>query len=735
MKTRNRFFLTTVFAAFFIKGMAQVVTNDSISMDSLNLINLPEITIEEKRPLFSVEGEKTLYNVSEDPTVQAGTASDALQNAPGVHVDVEGNVTLRGASSVEIWINDSPSHLTKETLKTYLQTMPANAIDRIEVVSNPSARYATQADAVINIVLNAKVKRNEFVSFGLNAASVPYLMPWASYVWANEKWTFNAYASTYWNKSETRSVYDRTLYADDGSLSSRTQNTQLMASKDFGPFAYLDAACNIDSMNVFRVSANLNTGFSSTLNESHRKRNEYIYQPGFYEYDLRFQSDDNNYLAGFGSLYYLHKFDNNGHNVSAMVDGQLSSMGFTLFGDKDMVLPAVSHRRTRNFYDRGMPYISAQVNYNRPYSENGTLSFGILSHFDKDDHEFTWDTLSDGVYYPDYRHFYHDVSHGASQSAYLSLQHSFGKFTVQPGLRFTWNHVRVELPESPDGDLIRDYCNWLPSLHLSYRTQSMHNFKLSYTRRVSTPTGKQLTPHNLYDEENFSSGNPFLEPIFTHSLEANWTKYWDDFGSVGVSGYYKGKSNEINSINTSAYDGLYGTFVSYNHPVNVGRSYNAGGEVNVTYRPNAMFNLRLYGNLYDSYLETQYGDMQEKTISELWSYSLTLNLWTKLWNRLEVHCAARYASPVQFLFGQLDPSYAIDCGMRADFFDRRLSVFVNGNDIFHWVGYGRHEDNPSLSYQTESTYRSNFISAGFTLRFGKMELENEARQGSESAGQ
>ena len=118
-----------------------------------------EVVVKGERPLFAVDGEKTYYNTAEDPTVQTGTASDVLQNAPGVSVDVEGNVTLRGASSVEIWINNKPSHMNAENLKTYLQQMPANSIDHVEVITNPSARYGSKADGIINIVTTTKVMK------------------------------------------------------------------------------------------------------------------------------------------------------------------------------------------------------------------------------------------------------------------------------------------------------------------------------------------------------------------------------------------------------------------------------------------------------------------------------------------------------------------------------------------------------------------------------------------------
>ncbi|MBO4599403.1 MAG: TonB-dependent receptor, partial [Bacteroidales bacterium] len=129
---------------------------------------LKEVKVTASRPLYAMDGEKMIYNVADDPTIQTGTTSDALQNAPGVEVDIEGNITLRGVSSVEIWVNDKPSKLTEENLKTYLETLPANALDRIETITNPSAKYATSAEAVINIITSAYIKSNHFISFGVN---------------------------------------------------------------------------------------------------------------------------------------------------------------------------------------------------------------------------------------------------------------------------------------------------------------------------------------------------------------------------------------------------------------------------------------------------------------------------------------------------------------------------------------------------------------------------------------
>ena len=155
--------------------------------------SLNEIQITASRPIYSADGEKTLYNVDDDPSVQTGSASDALQNAPGVEVNAEGKISFRGGSNVEVWINDKPSHMDAESLKQYLKMMPAGNIKRIEVISNPSARYKTKG-SIINIVTNQQVTHNRMLSAGINASTSPMLSPWISYVWSDDRQSLNFYA-------------------------------------------------------------------------------------------------------------------------------------------------------------------------------------------------------------------------------------------------------------------------------------------------------------------------------------------------------------------------------------------------------------------------------------------------------------------------------------------------------------------------------------------------------------
>ena len=710
---------------------------------TIDTLLLEGITITAERPLFSVEGEKTLYQVSDDPTVQGGVASDAMQNAPGVSVDVEGNVTLRGASSVEIWINDQPSNLNKENLKAYLQTLPAHAIDRIEVITNPSARYATAADGIVNIVMNAKIKRNEFLCFGTNVSSQPYIMPWVSYVWKNEKWTVNAFVSTYFYHGAMDSQYKRSLYRkdEDGNLlqTSEITNTRHNEYRTYSPGGSLNITYEPDKRNVFSFYVNLWDSFGPSTTRQERERTEYLEQAGFYKYLIN-NTSRSNYLYLNSGLYYQHKFNEEGHNLSLRLNGDWSRNDMTLEDHTNHFSPTPREKIFTMDYLYSNAPVSAKVDYNLPYSKNGEFSMGLNGSWESERAKVVVDTLAGEVYVRDPFMSYRYLGKKQNLGGYVMVRHRFGDFTVQPGVSMMYYRTGIAYPDAPDYDFVKDNVGILPfdvmpSLHLSYRTKTMHNFKVSYAMKIKHPTAVQLSPFKQYDIEMFVTGNPYLEPIYTQNFEASWTKYWDDFGSVGLTGYYKGKKNDINTSYESGFDEHFGRTVFFTKPVNVGRSYTAGGEFNMMYRPSGMFNLRFYGNLYDSYLESDYGTSGTLKPSELWSYSLQLSVWAKLWNRLEIHASGRYSSPVQTLFQEVGANYSIDCGMRADFFNHKLSIFVNGYDLFGLKRYSNAYTNPVM--QGTSTMRTNstYICVGFTLRFGNVELENEAQTAGESGGQ
>ena len=721
---------------------------DDIDLGTIKMhegsIKLDEVVVTEKKPLFANEGEKTLYNVSEDPSIQTGTASDALQNAPGVEVDVEGNITLRGVSSVEIWINGKPSHLNEENLKTYIQQLPANAIKTIEVITNPSARYASKSDGgIINIVTEAKVQKNQFVSFGLRGSSRPDISPWVSYVYANEKISFNLYlnGNYRYNKRENNgysySFRDSDLNPGVLDTTTTTRYEGKSNDKNYGGGFYMNFQYNIDTMNNVSVWMGGWPNWSSSDSWQDYYRNEYRHS-GIERNHYYTDSDATGSFQGFnGGAEYQHLFNNKGHNITFSFNGGYwggsdnSTNARTYYLPNDSIQRLTGYRNNNNFGDFNY---DANIDYNIPYVDNGEIGLGVSYSHNPDTYHIVYDTLIDATNYTnDNLRTLDRVSWNDGFDAYLTVQHKFGNFVVKPGIRMEYDEVHCNM----DGYMIdhqtKSYLNWRPSIHFSYRTKSMHNFKLSYSRRITNPSARYLTNFIEYEQESVDLGNMNLKSVYTNSIEGGWTKYFNKFGSVGLSAYYRDSDGAVNSVTENYYDSVFfHRWVRATKPYNVDNSYNLGFEANVMYRPTGFFNMRLYANVYDSYYSTEFNN--KKVSSDMWSYSLRLNIWAKLWNKLEVHASGHYRSATQSLYAERKPSYSINCGLRADFFDKKMSVHLNVNDIFNWNKWDNNTSNPYYISYSSFKFNSRSISAGVTFRFGKMELERKARQGGEDSG-
>ncbi len=712
---------------------------------------LNEVTIAAERPIYAMEGEKLIYNVAEDPSIQTGTTEDALQNAPGVEVDVEGNITLRGVSSVEIWVNDKPSKLTEENLKTYLQTLPANAIARIETITNPSAKYATSAEAVINIVTSAHIKSNQFVSFGINGSNQPFVSPWISYMWKKEQLSINVFASGRY--SDRRNTSDHwALQRIDGEQEGEYINTwsdstsQIDKNRRYTGNVFLGINYEIDSTSEISFDGGgfYNRGFSDM---TRAQRQTYYYYPDdaspyseLFTDTTNTNSDDQSVFGHVG-VDYTKKFDNNGHNLRIGLNGTLSNNANEQWYNRfyDVYTDLDEHRY---LLSKAHSYGgNLDVRYNRPYNENGELSYGLRADhritnnaYDryKDQHRQVIDTLRT------YKLNEAETEVGAD----VNWTHRWDGFTLSTGLGLETERTNYAFSDTPFAD---DSAYWhihlRPSIHLTYRTESMHNWKLNYTLRTTGPSYSQVTRFRSYGENSYAVGNPNgLKDSYTHNVEAGWQKYFERFGNIGLEAYGRWSTNEISSLTDSEYDRFLDRVVSYSMPYNMGSSWRYGTSFNMTYRPTGFFNVRLYANLYNYGYHMEYDRQGVHQIDErdMWSWSVRVNAWAKIFNQLQLTASAFYNSPTLSLMSQRKARYSLNMGVRSDFFNRKLSVFVNVQDIFNWgakIGSGSENFNPYyLSNSTNKMLNSRYISAGVTFRFGKLELERSAKEGENEMG-
>ena len=736
----------------------KVTNNTNLGTLRINpgVTSIGEVTVAAERPLYAMDGEKLIYNVSEDPSIQTGTTEDALQNAPGVEVDVEGNITLRGVSSVEIWVNDKPSKLTEENLKTYLQTLPANAIARIETITNPSAKYATDAEAVINIVTSAHIKSNQFVSFGVNGSNQPFVSPWVSYMWKKEKLSINLFASgrysfrdnasNSWSQKRRDAATEGEYEVTWADTTSQTDN-----SRSYSGNVFMNIDYEIDTTSD--ISFDAGGFYNDNRNDMLRTESQtYYYLDSVPAYSQLFadqtrDNSDSRMIFGHAGVDYTKKFDNEGHNLRLGLNTRLNRNSTEEWYNRfyDVYTDLDEHRyMLTNTFGYGA---SLDARYNRPYSKDGELSYGLRVDHQQDDN--TYDRYNDTVgILIDTLRAYQFKGNESSVNADVNWTRRWGGFTLSTGLgvegEYTGFNYISDMPFADDSSYF--HVHFRPSIHLTYRTESMHNWKLNYSMRMSHPRGEQVSTFRRYGENSYSVGNPNgLKDGFTHNMEAGWQKFFERFGNIGWEAYGRWSTNEISSLTDAEYDNYLERIVSYSIPYNMGTSWRYGTSINMTYRPSGFFNVRLYANLYDYGYRMEYdrvdefGNIEHKTDeNHKWSWNVRVNTWAKLFDQLQVTASANYRSPTIGLMSESKARYFLNMGLRSDFFKRRLSVFVNVQDIFNWgakIGSGSSNTNPYyLSDSTRKMLNSRYISAGFTLRFGKMELERQAKEGDSESG-
>lgn len=718
-------------------------------------LTLDAVVVTAEKPLYAMDGEKLIYNVSEDPSIQTGTTEDALQNAPGVEVDVEGNITLRGVSSVEIWINDKPSKLTEENLKTYLQTLPANAIARIETITNPSAKYATDAEAVINIVTSTHIKSNQFVSFGVNGSNQPFVSPWVSYMWKKEKLSVNLFTSGRFSDRDNTTDgwelmrrYNDTLEDYEPTWIDTTAETNSRRNVSGNIFMSVDYEIDTSSNISFDAGGFYNfNGTKSLLRENQM----FYYLDSIPPYDENIidttwnKTDANNMFGHFG-VDYTKNFDNLGHNFRVGLNTRISHNASEQWYNKWSDTYFDTNENRYLLTDQNSYGLSLDIRYNRPYSQNGEMSYGLRVDHQNTDNKYDRynDSLGQVI---DQLRTYHFKGKETSASADVNWTHRWGGFTLSTGLglggdRSQYNYIS-EMPFADDSTVF--YFVARPSIHLSYRTQNMHNFKLNYTMRMTHPDESQMSTYRRYGDNSYSTGNPNLQNGYTHNVETGWQKFFERFGNIGWDAYGLLSTNEISNLQDSKYDEYLLSPVNFFVPYNIGTSWRYGTSINMTYRPTGFFNVRLFANLYNYGYHMEYDRIDEfgnerhiVKENDKWSWSVRLNGWAKIYNQYQLTMALGYTSPTIGLDSERKARYYFNIGARSDFFKRKMSVFINVQDLFNWgatIGSGSSNYNPYyLTDNTTKMENSRYISVGVTFRFGKMELESKAKEGDSASG-
>jgi hypothetical protein len=695
---------------------------------------LDGVEIVSQRPLYSMDGDKTVYSVEDDPSIQTGTTTDALQNAPGVQVDAEGNIKLQGVECVEIWLNDKPSKIKEDGLKTFLENLPANALQKIEVMTNPPAKYAnTSGCGVINIVTNAKIKKNHFISFGSGINTLGNITPHLSYVWANEKLNIGFYSSfnirnnSYVNDSYATAFIDNSEGGKDTLYHEVTHSET--DSKNFGGWLSLNVDYEIDSTSSFGFWSGLGPNYYDSKSISQRERSDYKEGEIINTY-YREEGQNKTYGTwGYLSANYDKRFDDKGHRMNLSLDGNFDTgkgldRAVRVYSEQN---PLFGNLNKEYESSSGSYRFSLDGRYSRPFENGGELGCGMGLSVDNDYNikdVMAFDSINEVYSLVDSLRSHNKHSNNYEMTAYLDWRQKLGDFTFTLGLN-TDVEYRDFIAKNTyfADDTTMFFFTLRPNIRLSYRTKSMHDISASYSFSSSTPSTNSLSTFRDYEEESYSVGNRNLENEYTHRVGLRWSKFFKQAGYVSASFSSSWSNNSISSVTDMVYDDYLDRYISFSMPYNLGSSSSQSLMLMGNLRLGAFANLNIYTTLSHNMYAMDYIDgnhyEQENT-----SLRGNVSLWSRFSEQFQIFIGTYASTPTKSIFSKSDYYYNLNFGTTANFFDKRLTLSLRVEDPFNWNKSENSNFAPYLHTYSTRKYDSRFISFSITLKFGKLELEN-----------
>ncbi|WP_333662707.1 TonB-dependent receptor domain-containing protein [Chishuiella changwenlii] len=677
-------------------GVFTAKTSQTVSLDAA--------VVTAEKPIYKVELDKKVYDMANDPMSQGQTLSDALANVPSVAVDAEGNVSLRGNDNVKFLIDGKPSGmLGVSDIGEALKNIPAENVERIELVTNPSARYEASGSAgIINIVLKKGTNTGFNGSVTLNGGIPEMVGGNVNLNYKTKKYNlFGNLGSRYSNRNGEGRVlttnFDKDSREITGYRSTDRDNDRLRRNYNIR----LGGEYYLDDKNTLGLSAGYR--YNNGRNSSFVNYNNYDPSMVFLSNEYNIQNEkeiENNFDLDFN---YKHEFDKKGHEFS--FTGRFSSQkeegeGIVNTYESTGGTPElVNPRPTDNIEKQNTVVLTAD--YVRPIGEKGKFELGARADFNDNKTNNKTFKMENGMFVPDTDFFANINNQQNVLAAYAQYGNAIGeKFQYFAGLRLESSDMKIDNITS-GASISKKYTDLFPTLTLNYKFTQKNELQFSYSRRVRRPMGFMLMPFfSATDDRNVRNGNPDLNPTYTNSFEIS---YITTVGKLMVtpSLFYQRTTDNINQFQrqyTRLEDNNTYQNVFVSKPINVGDEDRYGLDLTATYRPfkwwNLMFNVNLFGYKRTGYYEETNLSYNEQTGQEemkLDSQDFSGNGFSSrgrlssnfvLPGDFKVQLAGNYMGGIKTAQQTIKENLSMDFSLSKDFFNKRATVTFNIRDVF-----------------------------------------------------
>jgi outer membrane receptor protein involved in Fe transport len=717
----------------FISFKTERVLNKKIDADTnlgtiaigLDVEDLDAVNIIAERTTVEIKLDKKIYNVGKDLTVRGGTVSDVLDNVPSVSVDVEGNVSLRGNDDVRILINGKPSGLVGLNSTDALRQLPAESIERVEVITSPSARYDAEGTAgILNIIL----RRSKLQ--GLNGAvTINAGHPFQAGISGNINYRtgdLNFFNTTGYDYREVPgNSFSKTEFfnGDDPS-------TFLQEDRDFdrirkglntniGVEWYVNKTSSITTAVVYRDSNNESntTNFIDELDASGALLTRTIRKDPELEddrniqyslnYDKQFNGDSQHKLT------VAFQYEDSNENEHSLINQN----GINV---EDVVT------------DQNQNEILLQTDYVKPIGKNGQFELGYRGQFQDLLTDYIVAFSDDGETFINNTDLSNTLDFKQEVNAFYS---QFGNklgtnFSYLLGLRVEATRITIDQVTSADFSK-KNYTQLFPTVNLGYEISENQNITLGYNRRIRRPRSRFINPFpSRSSATNLFQGNPDLDPSISDAFDVG---YLTKFGKLTLNGsvYYQHATDIFSfvSLDTGTTVNVGGTEVPVikRTPINLATNDRYGGEITLTYRPSRKFNVNANINLFQSITKGSFED--QVFDADNFSWFARINAKYTLPANIDWQTRLFYRGPNETAQNKSEGIFSTSLAFSKDLFKEKASLALNISDVFNSRKRKSESFTSTFNSYNEFQWRERSITLSFTYRFNQKKQRQRGQGG------
>ena len=690
-------------------------TRTQIDLGQLVLADEPlqlkkfEVTAKQAAQLNAID--RKIYNVGGEIQGVTGTASDLLQNVPSVDVDIDGNVSLRGSDNVLILINGRTSTLMGQSRADVLQQLPAHAIERIEVITNPSAKYKPDGTAgIINLVLKHPHDAGASGTFSFNVGnSRRYNSSLSVNCHPGPVNLFASYSVRQDDRFRTASDL-RTITDPVTGLVTHAEKRTVELSRPFSHLVRLGADYAPDAHNQFGLSGNYNDRTFTRRATDH----DVVSDAGGVvtsDYD-RARYDPESERSTEGAASYQHTFADEGHELK---------LEFKASGSKEVEpdnftntyqFPAQPPGYDHVFIHNNEASDEAIAEYTRPLAHAARLESGYDFTKETRDTDFLNEALDpvSGEWVKDLTKSNRFILDRRIHAFYATYARTFGAWAMLVGLRPEITTTESQLVTTGQ-NIPNDYSRIYPSLHLAYRLGETQEWQLNYSHRIHRPDTEDLNPFpEALDPFTLRAGNPYLQPEDIHSIETGYS-YRQGDTSFTATGYYRYTYRGFTNLTTNLGNGILlntreNLAVNRASGLELTANADVGGHLTLNFSSNTFFNTIDASNLgYSS---------NKSDLSWLAKGGVTLRLTPATQLQLNANYASARLTPQ----GERRPTFVANAGLRHDLWRKKAALVLTVSDLCNSLKEEYLINTPLLHEDITRRRSARIIYLGLTYSFG-----------------